>query len=295
MSLKPFLLSIDSKKIKYGLSRTTALLRACNNPEKNLLSVQIIGTNGKGTTAAMLANVLVHNNYNTGLFTSPHLVDLNERISINHTNIPDFFIDEFLIKYKNAISLIKPSFFEIMTVLSLYYFAIKKVDIAILETGLGGALDSVTAAKANILIFTPIDYDHMSILGDSLESIAAEKGGAINHNKQILISAKQHRVVKTVLDTKANKKMNTILYQTDNFLSFTQLAAKHQRENANLAAFSLKYIQSAYQLQCKNIVQYLQTTSWPGRLQKLQESPDVIFDVAHNSQSLNAFIVYFHK
>ena len=96
---KSFLLSIDSKKIKYGLSRTKALLRACNNPERSLRLVQIVGTNGKGSTAAMLANVLINNNYNTGLFTSPHLVELNERIRINNHNIPDSFIEKFLTRY----------------------------------------------------------------------------------------------------------------------------------------------------------------------------------------------------
>ena len=101
MSKKEFLLSISSKKIKYGLSRTQALLAACGNPEKKLLSIQIVGTNGKGTSAAMLANVLIKNNYRTGLFTSPHLVHMNERIRINHNKIPDTAIEEFLNKYKN--------------------------------------------------------------------------------------------------------------------------------------------------------------------------------------------------
>ena len=169
------LLSINSKKIKYGLTRTKKLLHACGNPQKKLLSIQIVGTNGKGTTAAMLANVCINNNYKTGLFTSPHLVSLNERIRINHQNIPDYIIDNFLLIHKKAINIIQPSFFEIMTVLSLYYFVQEKVDIAILETGLGGALDSVTAARCNAVVFTPIDYDHMSILGDSLQKIAAQK------------------------------------------------------------------------------------------------------------------------
>ena len=295
MPAKSFLSSIKSKKIKYGLSRTKSLLRACNHPEKKLLSIQIVGTNGKGSTAAMLANVLIKNHYNTGLFTSPHLVELNERIRINHKKISDSFIERFLNKYKTAILDIEPSFFEIMTVLSLYYFAQKNVDIAILETGLGGALDSVTAAKTNMIIFTPIDYDHMSILGNTLLEIATEKGGAINNKNQILISSKQHKTVENTLNIMASKKNNTIVYSKIQSINFSLLSGSHQCDNANLVALSIKYIQPIYKLHCKHIIRYIQETVWPGRLQKIQQSPDIIFDVAHNSHSLNAFINYFNK
>lgn len=293
MSAKSFLLSIDSKKIKYGLSRTKALLRACNHPEKKLLSIQIVGTNGKGSTAAMLANVLINNHYNTGLFTSPHLVEINERIRINHNNIPDSFIEKFIIKYKEAILSIEPSFFEIITVLSLYYFAHKNVDIAILETGLGGALDSVTAAKNNMIIFTPIDYDHTSLLGNSLEKIAIEKGGSINNKNQILISSKQHSTVANVLNIIAANKDSKIAYSDQQSEDFPLLSTQHQHDNASLVAFSLQFIQPAYELPCNNINHYIERTVWPGRIQKIQQSPDIIFDVAHNSHSLQAFVNYF--
>ena len=174
MNGKNFLLSIDTKKIKYGLLRTKQLLEACNNPQKKIKSIQIIGTNGKGTIAAMLNNVLINNGYKTGLFTSPHLVSFNERISINYKKIPESFINSFIKKYKKSIEFIKPSFFEIMTVMGIYYFQQKRVDFAILETGLGGRLDSVTAANAEVAIFTSISYDHTQILGKQLSDIAYE-------------------------------------------------------------------------------------------------------------------------
>jgi len=295
MSEKEFLLSIESKKIKYGLSRTKALLRACGNPEKKLQSIQIIGTNGKGSTAAMLANVLINNNYNIGLFTSPHLVEINERIRVNHQHISDVFIEEFLSKYKKSILSIEPSFFEIITVLSLYYFVHRDVNVAILETGLGGALDSVTAAKSNMIIFTPIDYDHMSILGNSLKEITIEKGGAIKNKNQILISSKQHPEVQATLNQVALNKKNTIIYSNKNTINFPLLSAKHQCDNANLVAFAMDYIQHTYKLHCQNITDYIQHTYWPGRIQKIQQSPDIIFDVAHNSHSLRAFIDYLNN
>ena len=292
---KSFLLSIDSKKIKYGLSRTKALLRACNNPERSLRLVQIVGTNGKGSTAAMLANVLINNNYNTGLFTSPHLVELNERIRINNHNIPDSFIEKFLTRYKKEISSIEPSFFEIMTALSLCYFKNNDVDIAILETGLGGRWDSVTAAKSKIIIFTPIDFDHIAILGNTLEKIAKEKGGAINNQHQTLISTTQHNIVSTTLNNIAEKKNNTIKYIQGNKKKFSLLSTEHEKDNANLVNFAMQYIKSRYALTCKNINLYIQNTVWPGRIQKIQTAPDIIFDVAHNSHSIQAFINYFNQ
>jgi len=289
------LLSIDQKKIKYGLTRTKQLLKACNDPQKQILSIQVVGTNGKGSTAAMLANVLINNNYKTGLFTSPHLVHINERIRINHTNIPNHVINNFLNKYKHAIKTIKPSFFEIMTVLSLYYFAREKTNITILETGLGGALDSVTAAKSNILVFTPIDYDHVSILGNSLKEIAKQKAGAINNSKQILISCKQRHTVQNVLNKMALKKNNAILYQKKCSLAFSSLLMQHQCNNAKLAAYTLQHLQTSHPFQLKGIERYIENTKWPGRIQTIQKTPDVIFDVAHNRQSIRAFIKYFQK
>lgn len=292
---KSFLLSIDSKKIKYGLSRTKALLHACNNPERKLRLVQIVGTNGKGSTAAMLANVLINNNYNTGLFTSPHLVHINERVRINHQNISDTFIEKFLTRYKKEISSIEPSFFEIMTVLSLCYFQDNHVDIAILETGLGGRWDSVTAAQSKIIIFTPIDYDHMTILGDTLEKIAKEKGGVIHNKHQTLISAKQHNIVSTTLNNIATKKSNTIKYTKRKNKNFSLLSTAHEKDNANLVDFAIQHIESRYALSCKKINLYIQKTVWPGRIQKIQTVPDIIFDVAHNSHSIQAFINYFNQ
>ncbi|MBI44859.1 MAG: hypothetical protein CMG66_01690 [Candidatus Marinimicrobia bacterium] len=298
MSAKSFLLSIDSKKIKYGLSRTLALLQACNNPEKKLVSIQIIGTNGKGSIAAMLSNVLVQNSYKVGLFTSPHLVHINERIRINNQNIPDDFLDFFIKKYKRQIQKINPSFFEIITVISLYYFAQKKVDIAILETGLGGALDSVTAAQADTLIFTPIDYDHMAILGNSLSKITAEKAGAIQNAQQLLISCSQRSIVKKTLNNIAKKKSNQIFYLNKDYKKlprFSLFNVDHQRHNALFVEYIFQHIKTKYSLRLNNVIQHIQDTQWPGRIQHLAFEPSVIFDVAHNSHSIQGFINYFQK
>ena len=199
MSGVELLYKLTSQAIKYGLERTKLHLKACNNPHLNLNLIQIAGTNGKGTTSAMIANVLIQNKYKTGLFTSPHLVSVHERIQINYNYISDQFIDEFINNYQSDIKQIQPSFFEVITVMSLCYFVKKKVDVAVLETGLGGRLDSVTATRPKILIYTSIDYDHMHILGDTIEKIAYEKAGAITKKTDIIVSCQQQKAVSEVL------------------------------------------------------------------------------------------------
>jgi len=295
MSTTQFLLSLDSKIIKYGLTRTIQLLNLCGNPHLSLKSIQIVGTNGKGSTAAMLSNVLIKNNYRVGLYTSPHLVTINERIRVNHEKISNNFMDNFIKKYKDKLLVIEPSFFEIITVMALSYFVKNKVDFAILETGLGGRLDSVTAALADTLIFTPIDIDHISLLGDNLNSIAREKAGAISLDTSFIFSSQQVPAVKKILNNSAKKHKQQILYCSNEVKMFTNLTAAHQIKNANLAKFVLGKLAGVYKLTLSNVTRHLNTTFWPGRIQFIKKKPDIIFDVAHNQQSIKAFIVYFSQ
>lgn len=134
MNVEKFLFNIPSQKIKFGLSRTESLLKACNNPEKKVLSIQIVGTNGKGSVSTLLAKALVDKGYKVGLYTSPHLVHFTERIRINFNKIKQNEIEKFINIFKQDIEKIKPSFFEVMTVLALWHFKQEGVDIAILET-----------------------------------------------------------------------------------------------------------------------------------------------------------------
>ena len=292
ISANDFLLSIDSKIIKYGLDRTIALLEACGNPQKQLKSIQIVGTNGKGSTSAMLANVLIKNNYNVGLYTSPHLVNINERIRVNHIMISNFDMDKFINQYRSDIEHIKPSFFEIMTVMALKYFVDQNVDIAILETGLGGRYDSVTAALSDTIVYTPIDIDHISLLGDNLDSIAREKAGAMSFKTSFIFSVSQHKIVQNVLNKHANQLNQKIVYNKNLLFDSSELAI-HQLQNINLAYMVLNSLQKPYKLTLLNTVQYLTDTTWPGRIQTLQKNPTVIFDVAHNNHGLKAFINFF--
>jgi len=291
MSSNNSLLSIDSKVIKYGLERTFQLLDACDNPHLATECMQIVGTNGKGSVSAMLSNALIKNKYDVGLYTSPHLVDLNERIRFNHKKISNAYIDSFTKKFKSEIAAIQPSFFEIMTVMALEYFKQKKANIAIMETGLGGRLDSVTAAKAKILIFTPIDIDHIGLLGNTIEEIAHEKSCAIQGSTKYIFSSNQKQEVKTILDRRAKKFKIDIKYLSEkrNF----KLNSRHQVANARLAYQVLNFLRDKDFFKVKKIKTNLEQTKWPGRIQYISNSPDVIFDVAHNHHSILAFIDYF--
>ena len=291
MSSNNSLLSIDSKVIKYGLERTFQLLDACDNPHLSTECIQVVGTNGKGSISAMLSNVLIKNKYDVGLYTSPHLVDLNERIRFNHQKISNTSIDSFTKKFKSSITTIQPSFFEIMTVMALEYFKQKKANIAILETGLGGRLDSVTAAKAQILIFAPIDIDHIGLLGNTIEEIAYEKSCAIQGSTKYVFSSNQKQDVRTILDRRAKKFKIDIRYLSEE--SNFKIDSKHQVSNARLVYQVLSFLKEKNLLKLKKIKTHLEQTKWPGRIQYISKKPDVVFDVAHNHHSILAFIDYF--
>ena len=229
-----YLLSLETKGIKLGLERTYNILSACNNPQEKIKIIQVVGTNGKGSTSAMIANILKHANYKVGLYTSPHLYKINERIRVNGQSISDDSIIEFINKYQKQIETFNISFFEAMTAIALWYFNNQKVDIAILETGLGGRLDSVSACIPELVVFTPVSLDHQHILGDTIEQIAVEKAGAIKLGVPC-ISSNQQLEVKQIFNSYA-KKFNTKVDYIDIQCKYpVNLNGKHQKMNANLA------------------------------------------------------------
>ena len=289
------LLDISSKKIKYGLDRTLKLLDKCNISKNKFLKIQIIGTNGKGSIAAFLTKALYDAGYKVGTYTSPHLLKINERIRVNEHHISNKDIKEFISTHKQSINKIEPSFFEIMTAMAIWYFRKKKVDISILETGLGGRLDSVTACSADVLIFTSISMDHHEILGNTIKKIALEKAQAIQNKEQIIISTTHKEVINNILDLQAKFYNNTILYlNSKNHISLQLqfLFGKHQEENANLAYYALqilhkkKIINISKQQSCSSI----NKTHWNGRFQIISQKPLIIYDVAHNQASLDSFL-----
>ncbi len=282
-----FLLSLETQGIKMGLERTKKLLTVCNNPEKNLKSVQIIGTNGKGSTAASLSSILEQKKLRIGLYTSPHLVTLNERIQINREKISNQYIDNFISQHHQDIIDLSCTFFEVMTVIALQYFKDNNTDIALLETGLGGQFDSVTACNPSLQIFTSISKDHMHILGNSLDKIATEKALAIQPGIPC-ISVDQKPSVKKILNHFATLNNTHITYNNshDN-LNDIPLLGNHQKHNINLAVSAAKHLIDINQ---HNILEGIKHIYWPGRNQIIHKNPTVIFDVSHNEESLIEFL-----
>lgn len=283
--------------IKLGLERTYKLFNMCNNPQNSLSIVQIVGTNGKGSVSAMLANVFYKNNIKIGLYTSPHLNSFKERIQINFKSIEDSEIEIFINKYKEHIKESKVTFFELMTVMALWYFKKNNVDIAILETGLGGRLDSVTAAHASALIITSISRDHQKILGPTLLDIAGEKAGAILSTTKIIFSTNQNQKIKSILNNRAEHFNKKISYVAKDYLkndNFLYLQGQHQHQNGNLAYHSVIKIADLFQLKINynNITEHILSAFWPGRMQTIQKFPTIIFDVCHNEAGIHACLEF---
>ena len=183
----PMYSRIGAAAYKEDLHNTIALCNAIDNPQTKFKSIHIAGTNGKGSTSHMLAAMLQQAGYKTGLYTSPHLKDFRERIKINGEMISQAFVVDFVERTKNISEQIKPSFFELTVAMAFDYFEKEKVDIAVIETGLGGRLDSTNIITPILSIITNIGYDHMDILGDTLEKIASEKAGIIKPNVPVVI------------------------------------------------------------------------------------------------------------
>jgi dihydrofolate synthase/folylpolyglutamate synthase len=183
----PMYSRIGAAAYKEDLHHTIALCNFIDNPQNKFKSIHIAGTNGKGSTSHMLAAILQQAGYKTGLYTSPHLKDFRERIKLNGTMISEDFVVDFVERTKTLSAQIQPSFFELTVAMAFDYFEKEKVDIAVIETGLGGRLDSTNIITPILSIITNIGYDHMDILGNTLEKIASEKGGIIKPNVPVVI------------------------------------------------------------------------------------------------------------
>lgn len=182
------LYSFERNKMKYNLKNISLILEHLDNPQNNFNSIHIAGTNGKGATASMIAAILIGQGYKTGLYTSPHILSFNERIRINGICIPDEEIIRFLECSFSFLKKIKPSFFEITTALAFEYFSKKEIDIAVVETGLGGRLDATNILSPKVTVITQISLDHQNYLGNNIYKIAEEKLGIIKRNVPVVIN-----------------------------------------------------------------------------------------------------------
>jgi dihydrofolate synthase/folylpolyglutamate synthase len=199
----PMFTRVGSAAYKTGLGNIEALCETLGNPERKFKSIHLAGTNGKGSSSHLLASVLMEAGFKTGLFTSPHLKDFRERIRIDGKLISRQEVIRFVDNSRTQFGTLEPSFFEMNVALAFDYFARKKVDIAVIETGLGGRLDSTNVISPELSLITNISFDHADLLGHTLELIAAEKAGIIKPNVPVIIGEQQDETT-SVFDKKAN-------------------------------------------------------------------------------------------
>ncbi len=306
---------IGAAAYKADLSNTIRLCDALGNPQHDFKSVHIAGTNGKGSTSHMLAAIFQSAGYKTGLYTSPHLKDFRERIKIDGQFIPESVVIDVVEKLKPLVEEIQPSFFEITVALAFYYFAQQKADIAIVEVGLGGRLDSTNIILPELSVITNIGWDHMNILGDSLEKIAGEKAGIIKKQIPVVIGEVLPET-KAVFEQKALECDAPMIVATDKLYVSDWSQAHHElvidvsdKHTSERKTYHLD-LQGIYQL--KNIltvlesVKQLQLKGWKinsnaiaaglqhvrkltglhGRWEVIQQHPMVVLDVGHNEDGI---------
>lgn len=214
----PVFQNMGARAYKPGLSTTQALCSHLNNPQNRFKTIHVAGTNGKGSTSHMLASVLQKAGYKTGLYTSPHLKSFTERIRINGIPVKDKYISDFVTKHRDFIETISPSFFEITVAMAFDYFASEEVDVAVIEVGMGGRLDSTNVILPELSVITNISFDHIKQLGNTLPKIAGEKAGIIKKGVPVIISEKQGLDVEQVFISKSDEKHAPITFAADEWI-----------------------------------------------------------------------------
>ena len=275
---------------KADIGNIVAASKYLGNPHTQFKSVHIAGTNGKGSTAHMLSSILQESGYKVGLYTSPHLKDFRERIRINGKMIAEQEVVDFVKESKAIFEEMELSFFEFTVAMAFDYFANQQVDIAIIETGLGGRLDSTNILNPELTIITNIGLDHTNLLGNTLEKIAVEKGGIIKENTPIIIGRKQ-KETNTIFQNIAKEKNAHLMYSEPQQNYATDLKGEYQKENINTTITAIEQLQEqGWAINSSNIEQGLlkivANTQLLGRWQTLSKIPHIICDTGHNEDGI---------
>ena len=276
---------------KKDLTNTIALAEHLNNPHKHFKSVHVAGTNGKGSTSHMIASILQEAGYKVGLYTSPHLKDFRERIKINGELISESEVINFINSNKTFLEQQKLSFFEMTVGLAFDYFAKQEVDIAIIEVGLGGRLDSTNIITPLVSVITNIGYDHTEFLGGSLAEIASEKGGIIKKGVPVIIGEQQAEIEHVFFDIAITKDTHIAFAEEDVVNYKMDVLGSYQQKNLTTAIRTLTELQKAkFLIKEHHIIKGLQNvvknTGLLGRWQILNKKPLTICDTAHNKEGL---------
>ena len=304
-NLLTYLYNLNRRGIKLGLEHTIDLLKRIENPQNDFKSIHIAGTNGKGSTCSMISSILLNAGYKVGLYSSPHLVSFNERIKVNNQSITNAEIALFIEKTKKDIDQLQSTFFEVTTAMAFDYFAKRNVDIAIIETGLGGRLDATNVLKPIITGITSISLDHRNLLGNNILNIAKEKGGIIKNKTPLVLYPNQGRIKSVLLNIA--KKLNAEIIEIDqptkvfynekgtffchkNYDYNTPLIGEFQAINAIMAITIIKLFDINISEQI--IQNGLSCTKWPGRFQRMTKDLPIYYDVAHNVDSIKLITKY---
>jgi len=311
---------------KFNLENITILAKSLDHPQQKYPSVHIAGTNGKGSTAAFLESVLRHAGYRTGLYTSPHLERINERIRVNSEEIPDHAFADVFSRIHSVIEELladgtlraHPTFFECVTAIAFVHFAEQEVQFAVFESGLGGRFDATNILTPRVSVITRIDFDHENFLGHSLREIAAEKAGIIKPGIPVVIAeqrdearevllAKAHELNAPLVETQATFAIESQMMADGRVRSLIKeiasgnkyqlnprLAGRFQLQNALNAVAATRVLQSQeFQIADNAIEQGVASAVWPGRIEKVYSHTDIYLDGAHNpsaARELAAFL-----
>lgn len=319
----PLFSRIGSAAYKADLTNTIALCEALGNPQNNFKSIHVGGTNGKGSVSHALAAVFQTAGYKTGLYTSPHLYDFRERIRLNGEVVPEDFVVKFVAQIQSLIEKIEPSFFEITVAMAFQFFAQKKVDIAIIEVGLGGRLDSTNIIIPELSVITNIGLDHTNILGTTVEQIAAEKAGIIKPNVPVVIG-ETLPATKGVFNKAGNERSAAIylaeeLLKDDGFkinaeflqikyrdkdgeavLVETDLAGLYQVKNVRTVLAAISVLQPlGWNLPGEGVLSALKKvkklTGLTGRWDVVHSQPTIVLDVAHNADGVKQTLLHIRQ
>jgi len=310
----PMYQRLGSAAYKKDLTNTIKLCESAGNPQNRIKTIHIAGTNGKGTTTHIIAGGLQAQGYKVGVYTSPHYKDFRERIKINGFYIPKSYIIDFLNRYSKDLEEIQPSFFEMTVAMAFLYFADEKVDFAVIETGLGGRLDSTNVINPLLAVITNISFDHQSMLGNTLPAIAGEKAGIIKNNIPVIIGERQ-KELEQIFINKAKEMSAQIHFATDHIQiietgfsqlkkSYTVVYNKHpwienlstdltgpfQERNIITGMYALKLLSEKININIDKLKDFFPNlkskTGYIGRWQVLGSDPMIIADSAHNEGGL---------
>ncbi|MGB0882624.1 MAG: bifunctional folylpolyglutamate synthase/dihydrofolate synthase [Vicingaceae bacterium] len=292
----PMYQRVGKAAYKVDLANTHQLCELLNHPENKFKSVHVAGTNGKGSTSHMLASVLQEAGYKVGLYTSPHLKDFRERVKINGEMISEEKVISFVQQYQSDFEKIQLSFFEWTVGLAFDYFASEKVDIAIIETGLGGRLDSTNVVTPEASVITNIGIDHTQFLGNTLEKIAAEKAGIIKPNIPVIIGETQTET-ELVFKNKASECKSEIIFADKAIKETlkTDLKGIYQQKNVKTCLTTLNCLnQKGWDISVDNIktglLNVVNNTGLLGRWQILNNTPLTICDTGHNEEGITEIV-----